>query len=115
MNVLSRLIVKAVEKSLENDVPKILENKIYEQIQKSIGKADDNAALSQTGFIWAMAFRYDERGKDIGFKQAIDLAKIDFTSFLKDEKILFGDKSYGWTKDDATCLADEFLEHWEYD
>jgi hypothetical protein len=72
----------------------------------------DDAPMTETQFIWAMAQHLRWRGAKASF--ALPLASGALRQLLKDERIDYGAHSYLWDRNAARIAADEYeADHWE--
>lgn len=115
MITLNRLIERrvegAVERWLDARLPGMVDDIMRKEARRNLTL---RGPLNSTQFVWQMAFEFMRTDRSMAAVVARDLAVETLRQFLRDEKIRFGHRDYGWDQGCAVTLARECeIDHWE--
>lgn len=107
------MIIKGLSDALKDGVNSGLE--------KGLGKGIDGLVQTVLNSLWKNpAYPVIAGGQCLLIEHGIDPAKAwgmsreCLISFLKDERIEFGNPDYGWSPDDGRALVQSYeIDHWE--
>lgn len=109
--VVAEVVPVAVERAFAPGgvLADVMDTAIWRAMDKAI-PAD--SPLNLRDFTWALALIFHATGQTRA--ASAEFARSTLRSFLKDERVKFGDARYAWDRSAALTMATEYeLDHWE--
>lgn len=103
---ISEICDDAIKDTINKELPKMIGAIFREEIKKP--------EYAPFRFVKVIQWHIQQAQPDLADKQAYEMARRAYATFLSDEKITFGDKRYAWDRAAAKTIAHEYeIDHWE--